>query len=156
MIYSERLKSLREQENIKQTTLAEIINVGNKAYSHYENEKYIIPINHLNTICNYFNVSLDFIFGFTDNKNYKIKNKDIDFALSGEMLKNFRKENKITQDALAKVLNIDRSAISKYEKGIHIIATPFLYTICKKYGISADYLLGKTNSPKFYDKEKDI
>ena len=41
MIYSERLKSLREQENIKQTTLAEIINVGNKAYSHYENEKYI-------------------------------------------------------------------------------------------------------------------
>lgn len=150
MLYSEKLKSLREKNGIKQSILAEKIKVGNKAYSHYENEKYIIPINHLNLLCNYFNVSLDFIFGFTNENNYKIKNKEIDLVIAGELLKAFRKENKITQDALAKILNVDRSTISKYEKGIHIIATPFLYTICKKYGVSADYLLGRVDEPKYY------
>lgn len=28
------------------------------------------------------------------------------------------------------------------------IATPFLYTICKEYNVSADYLLGKINKPQ--------
>jgi len=32
----------------------------------------------------------------------------------------------------------------------HTIFMKKLYDICKKYGISADYLLGKTDSPKFY------
>ena len=40
--------------------------------------------------------------------------------------------------------------ITEYERGTNIIATPFLYEICKTYLISADYLLGKTDSPKYY------
>ena len=46
-------------------------------------------------------------------------------------------------EELAKFLNVDQSTISKYENGKEIISTGFLYAICNKYHVSADYLLGK-------------
>ena len=42
--------------------------------------------------------------------------------------------------------------LAKYEKGKYIIATTYLYQICKRYNISADYLLGKIDSPKYLNK----
>ncbi|MCI9281068.1 MAG: helix-turn-helix transcriptional regulator [Bacilli bacterium] len=53
------------------------------------------------------------------------------------------------QEKLANEINTNKSVICSYEKGKRIIPTPFLYEICKKYNISADYLLGKIDSPKF-------
>ena len=47
------------------------------------------------------------------------------------------------------ILNTVHPVISNYESGKFLIATPFLYTICKKYNISADYLLGKIDNPKY-------
>jgi len=76
-------------------------------------------------------------------KNYDNNKKEIDIELSGERLKNFRKENKITQEKLASILNTTQSNIVGYEKGKFLIATPYLYEICEKYKISADYLMGK-------------
>ena len=108
-----------------------------------------MPIKRLNTYSNFFNVSLDYLFSFTNNKQYKNAKKEINPTLSGTRLKEFRKENKLTQEKLASILNTNKSVICGYEKGRYIIATPFLYQICKKYNISADYLLGKIDSPKY-------
>ena len=149
MIYSERLVELRENNFIKQYDIANILNIHKGAYNQYETEHVIIPIKHLNTLCNYFDVSIDYIFGFTKDKNYKNYKKIIDKNIAGNNLKYFRKENKITQDKLAKELNVSRTTITEYERGTNLIATPFLYDICKKYNISADYLLGKIDEPKF-------
>ena len=55
-------------------------------------------------------------------------------------LKEFRKENKITQNKLSELLKTSQSTIADYERGKNYLPTPFLYTISKKYGISADYL----------------
>ena len=68
---------------------------------------------------------------------------------SGNRLKEFRKENKLTQTKLASILNTTQSVIADYERGRYFISTPFLYTICKKYNISADYLLGRIDNPKY-------
>ena len=67
-----------------------------------------------------------------------------------ERLKELRKENNMTQKDLAKAINVAPSTISDYERKANIIATSFLYEICQKYKISADYLLGKINKPKYY------
>lgn len=149
MIYKNILKSLRENNELSQSKMGAIIGVDNKAYQHFESEYTIIPLKHLITYASYFNVSIDYFFEFTLTRNYSNINKNIDLKLIGNRLKEFRKDNKLTQDKLANVLKVNRSTISKYEKGINLIATPFLYTICKKYKISADYLLGKIDSPKY-------
>ena len=146
MIYSNRLKELREEKNISQQDIAKYLKIDNSLYAKYEKEYYVIPIKHLNTLCNYFNISFDYIFGLTNKLNYKENVNEIDSLKSGNRIKEFRKEDKITQERLASELNMARSALANYERGRTVIATPFLYTICKKYQISADYLLGKIDA----------
>ena len=109
----------------------------------------IIPIKHLNTLCNFFNVSLDYIFEFSHKEIYDNSNRNIDKNVSAIRLKEFRKDNKFTQQNLADILKVSRTTIAEYERGTNIIATPFLYTICKNYNISADYLLGRIDKPKY-------
>ncbi|MCM1053241.1 MAG: helix-turn-helix transcriptional regulator [Ruminococcus sp.] len=149
MIYSKNLKELRERNGYTIADLAKIINVDKTGYGHYEREYVIIPIKHLVTLCDYFNISIDYIFNFTDLKQYNETRNGIDRNLTVLRLKEFRKENKLTQERLAKVINISSGTIAGYEIGRYLMATPFLYTICNKYNISADYLLGRIDSPKY-------
>lgn len=148
-MYKERLKRLRERMGKNQIDIANLLKIDRSQYGKYENEYTTIPIKHLNTLCNYFNISLDYIFSLTDNKQYNNSKNDINLLESGKRLKEFRKENKITQTKLADFLTTSFSNVSAYERGINIISTTYLYAICKKYNISADYLLGKIDSPKY-------
>ena len=53
MIYATKLKELREEKNMSQINLAKILNIDNSLLAKYEKEYEIIPIKHLNTLCNY-------------------------------------------------------------------------------------------------------
>ena len=149
MLYKKRLIDLKEKYNLKQYEIAKILKLAPSTYNNYELEYEIIPIKHLNTLCLYFNISFDYIFDFTNNMNYKLFKNEINNELSAKRLKEFRQKHKLNQISLATFLNVSQSTISKIENGHIIIATPFLYQICKKYNISADYLLGKIDSPKY-------
>ncbi len=149
MDYGKNLINIRERIGLSQIQVAKILNISNSLYARYEKELQIIPIKHLNTLCNYYNLSFDKMFNFTNINNYKNIKKDINKIIAGERLKNFRKENKLTQVNLAELLNTTHSVIAAYESGKTLITTSFLYAICKKYNISADYLLGRTNTPKY-------
>lgn len=143
MFYGTRLKALRERIGLTQQKVADILMLDLSTYGMYEIEKDIMPIKHLNTLVNYYNVSLDYIFGFSDEVKYKDIRENIDKELSGARLKALRKNSKITQTKFGEKLNCSYGTIAGYESGRYIIATPFLYSICKDYGVSADYLLGK-------------
>ncbi len=148
MLYN-KIKDIREENDLKLRDIDKILNLEPDTYRKFENETAIMPIKHLNTVCNYLNVSLDYVFGFTKIKKYKNNIDEIDIIKSGKRLKEFRKEHKLTQDKLAKQLNIAKSLLSYYENGSILISTHALYEICKKYKISADYLLGKVDEPKY-------
>ena len=149
MLYKDRLKRLREEKELTQAFLAELLNMHEFVYGQYEREYTIMPIRHLNTLSNYFNVSVDYLFSFSLEKNYGNIRSSIDLNIVALRLKEFRKENKLTQESLAQLLNVVKGTVGNYESGRALIATPFLYEICKKYKISADYLLGKIDEPKY-------
>ena len=149
MYYKERLKNLREQLEIRQCDLAKQLNISNKTYSAYEIEYEIIPSKHLVYLVDYLHTSVDYLFGFTNEISYENYVAGIDLKIVGERLRSWRKENKITQSRLAKEINTTFSVISGYEIGRRLIGTPFLYDICRKYHVSADYLLGKSDNPKY-------
>ncbi len=149
MIYKERLSLTRERIGLTQKDVANNINMEYSHYRHCEKEDELFPIKHLNSICNYLNVSFDYIFNLSNIQCYENNLKDIDKSISSKRLKEFRKENKLTLLKLGEILNISYGTIAGYEQGRYIIATPFLYAICKKYHISADYLLGKIDEPKY-------
>lgn len=61
-----RLRELREDRQLSQRQLAEILNVKQNTYSQYETEKRQIPVAMLITLANYYNVSVDYLLCLTD------------------------------------------------------------------------------------------
>lgn len=149
MNYGEKLFQLRNRYGKTNIDMANILKISDSLYSRYEKEEQTIPIKHLNTLCNYFHVSLDYIFNLNNVKLYKDEHQEINYKLQQLRLKELRKKHNLTQEKLAKIINVASSTISDYEIFEKPIATSFLYDICKKYNISADYLLGKTDRPKY-------
>ena len=139
----ERLYFLREDKDLTQEQLGKALNVSRVAISQWESNKEIIPLTKLNMSSNYFNVSLDYIVGLSDEKQTNNLNIKLDKKLIGTRLQEFRNKFNITQEQLANELNTSHSTISAYESGKTLILTGFAYTIAKKYNISLDWLCGK-------------
>lgn len=58
-----------------------------------------------------------------------------------------RKERKITQKKAAEDLNVSQALLSHYEKGIRECGLDFLVRCADYYGVSCDYLLGRSPEP---------
>lgn len=63
------IKELREDNDIKQLELAHYLGITNQQYSLYETGKREFRLHHIKKLCQYFNVSADYILGLTDNKH---------------------------------------------------------------------------------------
>ena len=57
-------------------------------------------------------------------------------------LKELRKESKITQEQLAKYLNVDQSLVTKLENGSRSLNVSLIDKICSLFGCTEEYLLG--------------
>lgn len=137
-----RLKKVRIYADLKQREVAEILGVSRNSYNMWERENDLIPLRQLDKFCNIFHVSLDYVLGFTEVWEYE-NSKRIDSKLLAKRIKRIRRENDLTQDELAKILNITRSSISKYENGINLALTSYIIGFCKYFQISADFVTGK-------------
>ena len=68
-----RLRDLREDNDLLQKQVAQILGISQQYYSEYEKGNRTIPISHLITLAKYYRTSVDYIVGLTDKKN--INNK---------------------------------------------------------------------------------
>ncbi len=143
MFYGTKLRHTRERIGIKQKDFASELNLSNSLYCKYESEYQIIPIKYLIEAVNILDVSIDYIFDNTEQKQYKNIKKEIDRKIINQRLKEFRKNNGLTQLELSKILKIGKSTVAEFERGRNLISTGYLYKISKDYKISADYILGR-------------
>ncbi len=67
-IILERLKGLREDKDLKQEDIANLLNITQSAYSYYEIGKRQIPIDALIKLAKFYNISSDYILGLTDTR----------------------------------------------------------------------------------------
>ncbi len=149
MMYGDRLKFIREEKEITQYSMSLILDLNKRVYGQYEREYVVMPLKHLNKVCNYLNVSFDYLFELSNTNNYNVDRKELDLKLIGKRLKEFRKSNKLNQVKLANSIGVSKSMISSFERGEYLISTTALYEITDKYKISADYLLGKIDKKPF-------
>ena len=68
MYHYQRLRDLREDCDMTQRALSEILNITTQQYSLYERGDREIPFHHAITLAKFYNVSLDYIAGLTNNK----------------------------------------------------------------------------------------
>ena len=66
-IFHERLKYLRKNNNITQKTISNYLEIHINSYQKYEQGTREPNFDTLLKIANYFNVSIDYLFGRTDN-----------------------------------------------------------------------------------------
>lgn len=64
----ERLKDLREDEELNQNEVAEIIGTSQSYYAQYENGKRQIPFDRIVILAKFYRVSIDYIAGLTNDK----------------------------------------------------------------------------------------
>lgn len=68
MKYPERMKALREDHDLTQAKIAEMLGVAQTTYSQYELYKHPMPIEYLVALCKYYRVSADYMLGLSDKK----------------------------------------------------------------------------------------
>ncbi|MBR2181384.1 MAG: helix-turn-helix transcriptional regulator [Oscillospiraceae bacterium] len=61
--YYEIIKELREDRDLSQQKIAEILDTTQQVYSRYENGVNEMPIRHLITFCKFYKVSADYVLG---------------------------------------------------------------------------------------------
>ncbi len=68
----QRLKDLREDKDIYQKDVAKLLKISQQYYSEYENGKRPIPVEYLIKLAEFYNTSIDYIVGITNEiKPYK-------------------------------------------------------------------------------------
>ena len=64
----ERIRDLREDNELTQEYMGKILNVSQRTYSRYENDERAIPIEILSKLADYYGTSADYIIERTDQK----------------------------------------------------------------------------------------
>lgn len=72
----QRIRDLREDNDLTQTRVAEILGVGQRAYAYYESGTRTLPPEVLCALAGFYHVSTDYLLGLTDvKKPYPSGNK---------------------------------------------------------------------------------
>ena len=66
-MYLRRLRDLREDHDLTQAKVAALLHTQQTVYSRYERGFQTIPLEHLLTLANYYNVAIDYIMERTQN-----------------------------------------------------------------------------------------
>ena len=61
--YIDRLRGLREDRDLTQEDIAELLGTSQTMYARYERRANEMPIRHLVTLCEYYGVSADYVLG---------------------------------------------------------------------------------------------
>ena len=69
MYHYQRLRDLREDADLKQRHIAELLEMTAQQYSLSERGDREIPFHHVITLAKYYGVSIDYIAGLTNRKN---------------------------------------------------------------------------------------
>lgn len=143
MINFERLKDIREDNDITQMKMANILGVKRSTYSLWELGITIIPIIYLVRFADYFNYDIDYVLGLTNVRRAGKIKYGIDFKVLGNNLKILREKYGLSQENMAVSLDVSQPAIVRYEKGLVHISISNLYKYSKEFNVPISTLCGK-------------
>ena len=70
-----RIRELRQDNDLTQKQVGEILNMSQTGYNQYETGKNDIPTKILIKLAEYYNTSIDYLLGITDERNPYPKKK---------------------------------------------------------------------------------
>ena len=68
MTYRERMRALREDNDLTQREVAKVINKSQQGYSHIEDGRAELKIEDMIKLCRFYGVSSDYFIGISDQR----------------------------------------------------------------------------------------
>ena len=73
--FLEKLRGLREDNDLTQSQVAEVLGTSQTMYARYERGANEMPIRHLITLCRFYNVSADYLLDTAPSKFRRQRSK---------------------------------------------------------------------------------
>lgn len=77
----EKIRGLREDNDLTQQQLADVLGTSQTMYARYERGANEIPLHHIVTLCKFYNVSADYLLNTSPNLLKKQKTPDLAMLL---------------------------------------------------------------------------
>ncbi len=142
MLIMNNLKYCREEIEMTQEELGNVLGVSRKTVTGWENNHDTMPLPKLIRFCNLYKFSADYVTGLSNENNYIELEKANKNKIS-KKLKLIRKKLNLTQKMIADECMISQATYSGYENGKFLITTLTLFTICYNHKISMNEILKK-------------
>lgn len=108
MKIEERLKNIRTDRDKTQQEIADILKIDRKTYCRYENGMHEIKVDVLIQLAKYYNLSLDYLAGITNEEKPLASEKEGNFSEKEiTVIKQYRK-NTALRPAVDKLLDISK------------------------------------------------
>ncbi|WP_139491875.1 helix-turn-helix domain-containing protein [Brevibacillus dissolubilis] len=147
-IVAERLKLLREDKNVTQDELAELLHIKRPTYARYETADNEMDYAKLNKLADFFQVSIDYLLGRTDIP-YPPQKDESSLDIFKKRLNRLRVAKGMTVEALAEATSLTPYRIQQLEStSQHLPGRQTLDRLADALGSTTDYLLGLTDEPR--------
>ncbi len=142
-----KFHDIRVDNDLSQKEMSKLLQISEDAYSNYENGRSVMPTEIAVRFANYFKLSLDYLLNMTNKKNL-VCEKNFNAADCSSKILSIRRQRSMSQEQIAKIVNIPQRTYSSYERNDRTIPLEFLFNIALKFEISLDYLTGRCEKSK--------
>ena len=141
--FKERFVELaNEDDETRKVELAKKIGMSYTVFSKAYNYGIIPKPKVLVRIADYFNVSLEYLLGLSDNDNFEPAQQR---ATYNERLKFLLNENNLNMNELSDLTHIHRNNISQWQRRNYTPTIDDLLIIADVFKVSLDYIMGRTD-----------
>lgn len=139
--FQKRLNDLVSEKELTKTHIAKDMGIDFRAFSNAYNYGILPKPLVLVRIADYFNIPIAYLLGQTEEDAFYTSEKPSNFHERFELLKN---EKNVTSYRIAADCHFDKSCISKWYSLHQIPSLEILEILADYFGVSLDYLLGRS------------
>lgn len=143
--FGKKLQKLRQSKNLSQQELSDTLNIGRSTLANYEQGKREPNFDTIKKVANYFNVSVDYLFGYNDCCDNS--------CTCGTRIKEALRIRGMKQSELAKKTGISKSMISEYLHDKYEPKQGNVQLIAEALNIPINYLLGQEDNKNILPNE---
>ena len=137
-----RINELAEDCEVNKSDLPKLIGVDYRSLSNALNYGIVPTPRILIRIADFFNISIKYLLGTSDDEYFKKAKVKSDFKTRFDLLCN---ENNFTYYNVSKDLHFDQSYITRWLNKNYLPSLELLELLSDYFKVSIDYLLGRTD-----------
>lgn len=148
-MYSNNLRRLRNEKELKQNDIAEVLGCKRTTYNNWERGVVMIPINIVDKLSIFYKVRISCILGIHKKIEFIDDVNKLNYNVLLSNLSTLKKENKYSYERIGKNIKCTGATCQRYFKGKIVIPIDRLIMLAKMFDIDIDELCGKEKSDKF-------